>query len=561
MAIAEADPGEYLDDEDRKLTASLVDGVADDMAGPVPDDIEDIAPDVAPAIPIAPDPAVAEAMGEAPPVAPDLPAAAPPGTPAAAIEERNKEAERLATGQAELNKEKAGLDAATADRIAREAQVADEDARLERAEYLERRQAAEQDLDAKIKRMEDSKITPPQRGFKSTLSVIFGGLGAAFRSAGGGDSKNTALANLQQQWENDTQIQKANIAAARDNVIAARTRLGDVNEGRRQMTREADARLVGKYNMAIRQGEAQLKNHGIPQAQLDADARILALRQGRDAALAKARQEEDAHALSQARAAALASRGTPGDLQAAQIRVMNARAAMLERKGKGGGGGGVKPSERRAQEKFEADKAKAAAETEVFDAATGESAGHAPSKSRAEHTSKRLEQLDVVKGDAQRLKQHIDEAGMVAPSVPLLGNVTEASRTRQALANKLVTDVSAFQNLGAISKDDKKIIDGVIGGGSSYVLGLNSKQIDELTGAIERAKSSVLRAQGIKPKDTPSSTTVSPTKAGGGPQFVVGQTLRLKSGPDAGKTVRIKSADGDYDVVSPGRQKMTDIKL
>jgi hypothetical protein len=536
-----ADP-DLLDEteEDLDLIRDVGTPVEQSGLGPVPSDLDEIAPDVAPDLAAAPEEA---------PVAPDVSTGLPPvqGTPAAA--QNAAEAEALAKRQGEEDIERRRIEAETARRSAEAAREADEDARLAQADYLQRRQAAEQDLDTRTKAYETTKLVDPRtknKG-KAVLSVIFGGLGAAFRSAGGGDSSNHALANLQKQWHDDTELQKANIAALKDSAVQARTRLGDVDEGRRRMQRDADARLASKYNLALRQGEQQLKDRGVSQAEIDGDARILKLREGQAAAKAKALAAEDTHALNQARIEQMKRKGgTPGDLQTAQIRVMNARAAMLERKGKGGGGAkAVKPSEARAQRKFEDDKARKAAETELFDAETGESLGHAPSKERATHTSKRLEQLDVVRGDALRLKEHIDAEGTVAPSVPLIGNVTEASRTRQALANKLVTDVSAFQNLGAISKDDKKIIDGVIGGGSSYVLGLNSKQIDELTGAITRAKSSVLKSQGITKTGGAAAPAAAPAA-----RFVPGQTRRLKDG----RTVRITSADGDYEVVSGGRR-------
>lgn len=290
--------------------------------------------------------------GEAPAVAPPAPALAPVtertvqqgGTQVAGVTQPvGPTAEAVSGRQSEVDKAVAAITAQTAQAQAEAAKQAQQEQAAEQADYLKRRQEAQAALDAKTKAFEGMKLEGPgerRHSFKSVLSVIFGGLGAAFRSAGGGSSENTALTQLQQKWQNETDIQKANIAAARDQVIQARTRLADVDEGRNLMRRDADARLLSKYNLALKQGEAQLRNQGVTQAGIDADRRIIQLREAKLLAEQKARAAEDDHALKQAKAAQLArAGGTPDDLRQAQIRVMNARAGLLERKGKGGGGG------------------------------------------------------------------------------------------------------------------------------------------------------------------------------------------------------------------------------
>jgi len=288
---------------------------------------------------------------ETPETAPEVaPAAAPAPGSAADILSRSNEAAGLATRQGKEDVERAKIQAATAAQQATDARLAEQEANLERAEYLQRRKDLERDLDAKVKAYESQKLTDPRQrtnGLKATLAVIFGGLGAAFRSAGGGDSHNTGLQALQKKWEDDTELQKANIAALRDQAVQARTRLADADDGRRNMMRDADARLVAKYNSALRQGEAQLKDRGVAQAQIDADQRIVSLRTARDQALARARQADDAHALNQAKIERLKAQasgtgpsGATEDVMRARARLANAQADRLERRAKGGGGGG-----------------------------------------------------------------------------------------------------------------------------------------------------------------------------------------------------------------------------
>lgn len=328
-----AEPDPLLDDDLNEADRRTVDAIENPLPqsdnGPEPSDLDEIAPEA----PVAPPSSVPldDNLNEVKPPEP-LPGApeTPPGmapVPGSAedIKARELTAEGLSKKQADLDVQTATTNAATARQIADAAREADEDARLERADYLQRRQEAEKDLQEKTKRLEGMRIVDPRTGhsLKSTLAVAFGNLGAAFRSAGGGDSKNHVIDQLQQQWHNDVEIQKANIAAARDNVIQARTNLRDADEGRRLMTRDADARLLARYNVALKQGEASLRNQGMTQAQIDGDKRIMSLRAGAAQALAQARKDDDAHALNQAR-----------------IESLKAKAARDAKKAKGGGAGG-----------------------------------------------------------------------------------------------------------------------------------------------------------------------------------------------------------------------------
>jgi hypothetical protein len=222
----------------------------------------------------------------------------------------------VAKREGELGEQRAKVEA---DRAAKEADIArqhDEDERIAHADFLERRKVAEDRLDAKVKEFEEKgKLVDPRQHTdmtKARLSVIFGGLGAAFRSAGGGDAVNHRLVDLQRKWDDDVERQKANIATLKDGVLIARTGVKDVDEARQTLRQEANARLIAQYNSAIKQGEAQLKGVGVPQAQVDADKRIQALHAGRFAAQQKARKEQDEHDLTRARIDVLRSKARGG---------------------------------------------------------------------------------------------------------------------------------------------------------------------------------------------------------------------------------------------------------
>lgn len=316
-------PDDDYEREDRDVLASLEGDTPQSGLGPDPGDLDEIAPGVAPQV--STEPAVEGPVDIGNYSTGTPPAGAPAPLPGAAA---TPDAEAVARRQTEQDMKRAEVEAATAQRQALAAQEADEDERLAQADYLERRQAAEQDFAAKAKAYEQAKLVDPRtkgNGLRAKLSVIFGGLGAAYRSAGGGDSRNYQLERLQKEWAQDTEIQKANIAALRDQTVMARTRIGDVDEGRAHMRRDADARLAGKLGAVLKQGEAKLREQGATQVQIDGDKRILSLRAQQAAALKQAAKDADAHALNQAR-----------------INALNAKAERdKRRKAAGAGGDGV----------------------------------------------------------------------------------------------------------------------------------------------------------------------------------------------------------------------------
>lgn len=592
--MAEADPlvDEYLDENDRRTMEAIEGPGLQSGDGPAPSDLDEIAPPapVAPPIPAAPE--VAQALAEPGPgepgskyegpaeLAPGAPeplpgAPEPMALPGMDVPIKPGSAEDIANRQGVLDVEKAKAAASVSVAQAAAAKEADEDARLERADYLQRRKVAEDDLAAKTKRYEETKLVDPRskNRFKSTLAVIFGGLGAAYRSAGGGDSKNYVLANLMKQWEDDTELQKANISALRDQAIQARTRLSDVDEGRRAMSRDADARLLAKYNLALKQGEAQLKNQGANQAQIDADRRILQLREAKKLAEAKARQAEDAHALNQARIAKL-----------------NADAARLGKKGKGGGGGGGGG----AGSTFEREQAVAkhlianpgdipgamqiagpGFDPKRFDkivANTKGTEGQNKNAQQAKIGSRALDEIEAsgYKPSKDDIQKWLNNSRLVhlADKEGVVGGLTSLGQTFGAVPQSEVEGLSPdaaayFGNVRRYMETIGRAQSGAAISPSEWTnffnqYGPNSK------GGIQAAREYMadqLKLSGVAGRSLSSGGgEAGPEKPAKGGGFTVGQVLRPKTGPAAGKTIRITSTDGAYDVVSEGR-KPADIKL
>lgn len=251
-------------------------------------------------------PVPAEAPGNIGRPAP-LPGAGPAAPPVTPVSAGAPDTMATAGKQADLDQKKAAIEQEKADREAKIAQEHEEDARLAYADYLERRKAAQDRLAEKVQKYEEQgRIVDPRQHTdmtKARLSVIFGGLGSAFRSAGGGDAGNHALSQLQQKWDDDLERQKANIGLLKDSVVMARAGVKDVDEGRAELEQAANAKTLAQYNAAIKQGERQLKALGFQQADIDADKRIQSLVAGRAALAAKAQKERDEHDLAQAKVA------------------------------------------------------------------------------------------------------------------------------------------------------------------------------------------------------------------------------------------------------------------
>lgn len=213
-------------------------------------------------------------------------------------------AEGVIARQSELDTKRAEVDAARADREASIARERDEDLKIAHADYLQNRAAAEADLNQRVAKAERAMLVDPRsRGIsgKETLAVIFGGLGAGLSAAGGGSGVNRGLEALTKKWDDDLAIQKANIGLLKDSVVMARTRLQDVDAGKRVLEQSANAATLAKFNSAIKQGEAQLRHLGVPQAAIDADKRLVDLKLKRDQLAAEAQKNADAHALALAR--------------------------------------------------------------------------------------------------------------------------------------------------------------------------------------------------------------------------------------------------------------------
>jgi len=317
--------------------------------------------------------------------------------------------------QGGLEKQQAEVQTQVAEQQAEAARQHNMDMRLAYADYLERRQAAEQNLDRRIKELDAAKFEDPRSKdpHKNRIAVIFGALGAGL--AGG---SNTGLEAVQKKWHDDAERQKANIGLLSDKVAMARTGIPDADEARRQLNEASNAQLISNYNTAIKQGELQLKRLGVPAAEIATDQRLQQLQAGKGAAVAKAPEEQDEHGLAQAR-----------------IRLMNAQAGKAARRGTGTSDKEAKKAAAKADEDANKD-------VERYEARTEGRTINVKGQIKTVHEIQALRrQLDaaVASGDPSRMK-----AATVAISEKA-GSVLSGGKTTQ-FQGKIIDSPKTFQD-------------------------------------------------------------------------------------------------------------------
>lgn len=163
---------------------------------------------------------------------------------------------------------------------------------------------------------------PSHNKFTARIGVLLGGLGAGLSAAGGGSSENRVLTQLNKQIDDDHRNQVQAIDKARDSVVMARTGINDAKEAKASLIEDANAKRVASLGAYETEARRTLAERGIPQAQIDADGRVLALQAARVTAARQADEQKRKDALADA-----------------QIAYLNARAGKLGRKGGGGSGG------------------------------------------------------------------------------------------------------------------------------------------------------------------------------------------------------------------------------
>lgn len=345
------------------------------------------------------------------------------------------------------------------------------------------------------------------------IGVALGGLGSGARG------RNDALDILQSNIKQDLDLQRANIASADDRVAMLRAGVRDAQEAKSRLLSDVDVNEAAVWKAIEAKWRADLAARKVPAAEIDRDARVLAAQKAAADAEAKALAPTVRHVQdtltnmvrgklrtgggggrggAEAKLAGMAEQGRP-------LSEIQAEAARLGVKGDtarkivaavGGAEG-------------RSDRAEAAEDARVvYDPATGDALGRAPDKERAKIATASLLQLHNISNDMRLLREHIASQGTVAPM-----GLTEASRERNTRAFNLVTSMSGFKGLGAISSDDRKILDNIVTGGVPYVLGLNAKQLDTMLGAVARARESQLRSQGIKASGTAPAGKSAPAAA------------------------------------------------
>jgi hypothetical protein len=270
---------------------------------------------------VAPPPAAAAAPTPPPPGTEPPAVGGPPAVdPAAVIEQQhavdvaNAEAKRQADALAHT---------AAAEHLRREQEIADQVARAHAA-------AAAQVEKASDYLNEHRDLRDPRESWSTVdriaavVAMAFGTLGAGLQSVATGRTEpNQAVAVINQRISSEIERQKENYRRASDAYVRARTGLRDVDDARRTLEDQENARDVAYHKDALAQATELLDKQGVAAADIARDERIIELKKYLEASKEKAIRTQ-----------------LENDKIRAETEAARARAAAALRKAKGGAGAG-----------------------------------------------------------------------------------------------------------------------------------------------------------------------------------------------------------------------------
>jgi hypothetical protein len=248
----------------------------------------------------------------------------PPAVDPAAVIERqhqvdvaNAEAKRQADALAHT---------AAAEHLRREQEIADQVARAHAA-------AAAQVEKASDYLNEHRDLRDPRESWSTVdriaavVAMAFGTLGAGLQSVATGRTEpNQAVAVINQRISSEIERQKENYRRASDAYVRARTGLRDVDDARRTLEDQENARDVAYHKDALAQATELLDKQGVAAADIARDERIIELKKYLEASKEKAVKTQ------------LENEKLRAETELARAR---AAAAAKKAKGAGAGGGGV----------------------------------------------------------------------------------------------------------------------------------------------------------------------------------------------------------------------------
>jgi hypothetical protein len=334
------------------------------------------------------------------------------------------------------------------------------------------------------------------------VAIIFGSIAAGFKDVAAanlgqvGNAQNEGVAAVNRLILRDYEKKKARLQSMSENLLGARHGYKDLLTNQQAAMNDLDADFAARWKLVAAEATHRLRQQGASPEMIKANAVVADAEQKAAMHEGQILEREAQRAVQaenyKAQQAMAAARFDQGERQI-QATLGEHRANRAER--------AREFNERQADKKDAkaekaADKAeKVDTETAMFDPATGGKLGNAPTKERAKAADEVLRGIENIRGDVQALRAHVTDkktGGMVAPF-----GVTQAGRDRESLAKNLITSLSAFKALGAISADDRKILDGIVSGGVSSLMGMNESQLDGILKSIDRARANTLRAQGI----------------------------------------------------------------
>lgn len=363
--------------------------------------------------------------------------------------------------------------------------------------------------------------------------------------------QNEGLKTIQGIMERRYQQKAARLKAASDGVLEARYGYKDAAENHRAALNDLDADVAANYRLAAKEAEQQLRSRGADAATVTGNAVVAGLYQAGADAEGKIHEREEELGVKRqaatAQQAAAAAHFDQGERQIEATQEHNKGTLAL-----GWAGERDRHEDRRAAlaakkaadaEKDEAKKAKAAEDLDKRTLRDPDTGDEIVVLSRPGAVDKAAEKLTASRAYSKGLRELADDAEKnhrVAPALPLIGNVTEASKRRDELYGNVIARGRKALDLG-VSNANIQIEHGNVGGSGKGLSSMPSPTVlrrmadENDTFANERLRSSGKAVNGALPPEAktggapangrPPATSV--------PADVISQSWRALEDPHA----------------------------
>lgn len=406
-------------------------------------------------------------------------------------------------------------------------------------------------------------------GIANAVSIALGSIGQGLMLAGKvSGARNEGLEAVKRNIDADHQRRTERLKAASDAVLEARYGLKDAADNHRAALADIDADRAAKFRLIAAEAAQQIKAQGGGDQDVKTNQVVV------DSLQEAAKSEDAIHAREEATQVRRETAAATNKLAGAHLDLAERSAAALE-------------SDRRAnrverRDEFDIkreDRAAAAAEKKAAaeqkkaddidkrtlrDPDTGDEIVVLSRPGAVDKAAKELTAARAYSQGLRELADDIDKNDRVAPALPLIGNVTEASKRRDELHANAVARGRKALELG-VSNANLQLEHSAVGGagkglgsmGSPAVLRKIADDSDRFANERLRASGKVVGAaippseksggapaggRPLAPKDAPAAPT-KPSAPGKPTQRQIDQAWKALDDPNAPKEVKQRAVE------------------